>query len=128
MSDLALTAYQLQSMRQTQDSHYPDSVKVERLVRVADSKGGFTTGTPAVIYTDLPCTITPGAEMKAGGQADRGLEMELWTMTCSWGSDVQDDDLLTYAGRQLQVLDAKRDKSNGTALRCNAKIVEGATW
>ena len=128
MSDLALTPWQLESMRQTQRSHYPDVCKVERLVRTPDGKGGWTTGTPTVIYQALPCTLTPGAEVKAGGQADRGLEIEQWVMTCDWGSDVQDEDVLTFGDRQLQVMDAKRDKSNATALRCNAKIVEGVPW
>ena len=102
---LALTDWQLAQMQETQAAHFPDEVKVERLVRTPDGKGGWTTGTPTVIYYAVPCTITPGAEVQATGQADRGLEIEQWVVTFAWGTDVQDDDVLTYGPeqRQLQV-------------------------
>lgn len=127
---LALTDWQLEEMRQTQQAHHPETVKVERLVRTPDGKGGWTTGTPTLIYQDAPCTITPGVELRISGQADRGLEVENWMVTFPWGYDIQDEDVLTYGEDeiQLQVLNAKWDKSNGTALRCTAQRVEGNPW
>lgn len=125
---LKLMAGQLTAMRQTQQDHHPDVCKVERLVRVADGKGGWTTGTPMTVYGAAPCTATPGAEMTAGGQAGRGLEIEQWVITFPWGYTVQDDDVLTFGDKQMQVKDAKTVKSNGTALRCNAEIIEGVPW
>jgi len=125
---MALTAGQLASMRETQQDHHPDVCKVERIQRTADGKGGWTTGSPLVVYAEAPCTATPGVELVISGQADRGLEAEQWVVTFPWGYDIQDEDLLTFEDRQMQVKDAKRDKSNGTALRCNAEIVEGVPW
>ncbi len=125
---LKLTSGQLTAMRQTQQDHHPDVCKVQRLQRTADGKGGWTTGTPLTVYADAPCTATPGAEMQLGGQAGRGLEIELWVVTFPHDYDVQDDDVLTFSDKQMQVKDAKATKSNKTALRCNAEIIEGVPW
>jgi len=125
---MALTSGQLAAMRTTQQDHHPDTVQVQRLVRSTDGMGGWTTDTPIVVYAAAPCTITPGVELQLIGQADRGLEMEQWVVTFPWGYDVQDDDVLTYGAVQMQVKQAKQDKSNGTALRCNAEVIEGVPW
>jgi hypothetical protein len=68
--------------------------------------------------------------MMAGGQADRGLELEKWTVRLPWGTDVQDGDVLEWAKEdiQLQVEDAKTSKTRGTAVTCSAEKVKGASW
>jgi len=127
---LALTSAQLTAMRQSQQDHHPDLVTITRLQRAADGKGGWTTGTALTVAKDVPCTITPGAEVMLGGQADRGLEIEQWMVTFPWGTDVQDEDVLEWSAEsiQLQVSNAKVAKSNGTAVRCTAEVVDGVPW
>ena len=125
-----LSPYDLRMMRDTQEAHHPDVVAILRLVRAVDGKGGFTTGTPTTIYAERACTITPGVQVEKGGQADRGLEVEMWTVTFPWGTDVQDGDVLDWAaeGIELQVVDAKVSKSRGTAVRIMADKVKGDPW
>jgi len=124
--------WQLESMRQTQVASFPDVVDIYRLVRTADGKGGFTTAdfNNSQVNDEVPCTITPANQMVAGGQADRGLELEKWTVTFPWGTDVQDGDVLVWHKEsvQLQVEDAQSSKTRGTAVRCTAEKVKGAPW
>jgi hypothetical protein len=122
--------WQLHSMRSQQTESFPDLVDIKRLVRTADGKGGFSTGVPDVIADEVPASITPAQQMMAGGQADRGLELEKWTVRLPWGTDVQDGDVLEWAkeGIQLQVENAKVSKTRGTAVTCSAEVVKGAPW
>jgi hypothetical protein len=122
-----LSAAQLEAMRSTQVSHLPDLVTITRQNRAPDGKGGFKKAAPTVVAADVACAIAPLQQMVAGGQADRGLEIEKWVVTFEWATDVQDGDVLEWTAEniQLQVEDAKVSKSNGTAVRCTAELVKG---
>lgn len=126
--DQLIDDYQLYCMRDMQLKSYPDLVDVYRLSRVADGKGGFSPAQRSLVVDEVACTITPAQQLVMGGQADRGLEVEKWTVRLPWGTDVQDADLLHWAseGIWLQVEDAKVSKTRGTAVSCMAEKVKGA--
>ncbi len=124
-----LSEAQLESMRATQEDHLPDVLTITRMNRVSDGKGGWKAAAPTTIASDVPCAVVVMQQMVAGGQADRGLEIEKWTVTFEWGTDVQDGDVLEWTAEsiQLQVEDAKVSKSNGTAVRCTAELIKGVS-
>lgn len=125
-----LDAFQLQSMQDTQEASFPDRVRISRIVRTADGKGGFTTGTNSVIHDEVPASITPAQQLAMGGQADRSLEVEKWTVRMPWGTTVQDGDLIYWNVEDisLQVEDAKVSKTRGTAVTCMAEKVKGGSF
>jgi len=130
MGHLYLDAHQLRQMRETQEAHFQDVATIKRITRTPDGKGGWVTGALSTIASDVPCTFTPAQQLVAGGQADRGLEMEKHTITFPWGTDVQDADVIELSAwsLQIQIEDAKHSKTRGTAVRCNAEDVKGNTW
>ena len=125
-----LDAFQLQSMQDTQEASFPDRVRISRIVRTADGKGGFATGTPSIIHDEVPASITPAQQLAMGGQADRSLEVEKWTVRMPWGTTVQDGDLIYWNVEDisLQVEDAKVSKTRGTAVTCMAEKVKGGSF
>ena len=127
-----LDPWQLESLRQTQVAGFPDRSNIHRLVRASDGMGGWTTADPdsSQVSAGNPCSITPGAQLQTGGQADRGLELENWTITFPWETDVQDGDVVEWVkeGKQFTIINAKTSRTRGTAVRCTAEIVKGAPW
>ena len=123
-----LSDYDLEQMQATQTAHMPDTVAISRIVRAADGLGGFTTGASTVVDAAAACSVSHSTQVEKGGQADRGLEVEQWTVTFPWGTDVQDGDVLTYGAIVLQVVDAKVSKTRGTAVRCTADVVKGGIF
>lgn len=126
-----LSAYDLAQMQATQVDAYPDRMTVYRIVRTDDGFGGTTTGAASVVQDDVPCRVTPAQTQMMGGQADRQLEIEKWTVRCPVDTDVIDDDVLvitTLGGEKLQVEDAKRPKSWETGRSLMCEKVRGAEF
>ena len=126
-----LDDWQMMSMQSTQEEALPDKVDIYRIVRIDDGFGGTGTQAAELVSDDVPCRATPAQTQMLGGQADRQLELEKWTVRVPVGQDIQDDDILvitTQGDEQLQVESAKHPKSWETVRTAMCEVVRDMTW
>ena len=126
-----LDDWQMMSMQVTQEDGLPDKLDIYRIARTSDGFGGTNTTAAALVSDDVPCRATPAQVQMLGGQADRQLEIEKWTVRVPVGIDIRDDDILvitTQGNEQLQVESAKHPKSWETLRTAMCEVVRDMSW
>lgn len=107
------------AMRQTQEMALPDRMDVYKITYTPDGFGGNSQNpTLELMSDDVPCRVNPAQVQMLGGQADRQLEIEKWTVRAPVTVTILDEYILvvtTMEDLQLQVESAKRPKSWETA-------------
>lgn len=123
-----LSDYELRGMRETQGRAAPELVDVYRRTLTSDGFGGATTGTPQLIYSQIPARITQAQVQGMGGQLARMLLLEKWTIRFTYTDDldrpdIQDEDIIKWGTMELQVEDVK-DRSWETCVSVTAEVVK----
>ena len=112
-------------MRATQEGEgMPDTCVIKRRVMASDGFGGHTQASLTTVASDVPCRITPSQVMVAGGQADRKLELEKWSVRVPYGTDIQDRDLIEWQSVTIQVEEVKSPRSYSTAISAIGEVVK----
>lgn len=119
------TAEEITAMQDTQAAAMPDLGVIKRRTMADDGFGGATTATWATIASDVSARVTPAQVQGMGGQADRKLDVELYTLRFEWGTDIQDRDQFIWAGQTIEISEVKVPRSFGTVTTCSGRVVKG---
>lgn len=114
----------LAGMRATQTSAMPDLGVLKRRVMESDGFGGHTTASLTTVASNVPCRVTPAQVQAMGGQADRALELEKYTLRFPYGTDVRDRDLFVWEGQTIEIEDVKAPRSYGTVVTASGERVK----
>lgn len=122
---MMISDYDLEAMREAQAFAMPDVGTVQRRVASADGFGGHQGGTWETVATGVRARVTPAQTMAMGGQGDRSLELDIYTLRFEWGSDVQDRDRFVWEGQTIDITEVKVPRSFGTVLTAKGEVVKG---
>lgn len=119
------SAHDLSGMQETQNDAMPDLGVLKRRVMASDGFGGNTTASLTTVATDVPCRITPAQVQAMGGQIDRAMDLEKYTMRFEIGTDVQDRDIFEWEGLTIVIDDVKLPRSYATVITAMGEVVKG---
>lgn len=120
------TADEMQAMRDMQAEAMPDTGTITRAGYTSDGFGGHNQTSWATVASNVPCRVTPAQVQGMGGQADRTLDIEKYTLRFEWGTDIQDRDRFEWEGQVIEIEDVKVPRSFGTAVTCTGEVIKGA--
>lgn len=120
------TADEMQAMRDMQAEAMPDTGTIKRATYMSDGFGGHNQTSWATIASNVACRVTPAQLQGMGGQADRTLDIEKYTLRFEWGTDIQDRDRFEWEGQVIEIEDVKVPRSFGTVITCTGEVIKGA--
>lgn len=112
-----ITASELSWMRTEQNRALPGTAVIERATLTSDGMGGYTETWAAVgtVSGRLMPRDAQSQEMLAGGEI---TSLQRWWMTLPHGTDVKEQDRISWNGRTFEVIGVGNDESYQTAVRC----------